>query len=66
MLRRVEKYLRRTRTTPTRFGREAAGDPCLVRELRRGRLLRRRTEEALCAWLDEAEKKLEGARCRRR
>ena len=33
----VEGYLRRSGTPPTRFGRDAVGDPNFVRELRRGR-----------------------------
>ena len=33
----VEKFLRRHRITATEFGRQAAGDPCLVRDLRAGR-----------------------------
>lgn len=34
---RVEAWLRATGISATRFGREAAGDPCLVFELRAGR-----------------------------
>ena len=34
---RVESFLRRTGVSATRFGREAAGDPGLVADLRRGR-----------------------------
>lgn len=37
LLRRIEAYLRATRTPATRFGREAARDPRLVHDLRRGR-----------------------------
>ncbi len=33
----IERFLRQTGTTPTRFGREAVGDPCFVFEVRRGR-----------------------------
>jgi hypothetical protein len=33
----VEGYLRRSGMRPTRFSREAVGDPNFVRELRRGR-----------------------------
>ena len=65
-LARIEKYIRRARMSPSRFGKEAGRDPQLVFDLRRGRRLRRPTEARLCAWLDAAEKKLEGARCRRR
>lgn len=37
LLAQVERYLKRTSTSPTRFGREVAGDPCLVTDMRRGR-----------------------------
>lgn len=37
LLREIEKYLRRTGTSPTRFGREAVRDPRLVFDLRQGR-----------------------------
>jgi len=36
-LRHIEAFLRRTGMAPTRFGREAARDPRLVFDLRRGR-----------------------------
>ncbi|UYY59800.1 hypothetical protein [Sphingomonas sp. S2-65] len=35
--REIEKYLRRTEMTATRFGRLAVGDPRLVKDLRNGR-----------------------------
>ncbi len=38
---RIEKFLKATKTPPTRFGREAAGDPRLVFDLRKGRSLGR-------------------------
>ncbi len=37
LLTEIERYLRRTGTTPTRFGREAARDPRLVHDMRGGR-----------------------------
>lgn len=55
--RRIELYLRRTRTKPTRFGRESIGDPRLVSDLRNGRELRQKTEARVHAWLDERERK---------
>jgi hypothetical protein len=33
----VDRYLRHTGTPPTRFGRQAAGDPHFVKDLRNGR-----------------------------
>jgi hypothetical protein len=53
--RRIELYLRRTRTPPTRFGRDAVGDPRLVSDLRRGREMRGKTESRVTAWLDARE-----------
>ena len=37
LLNEIERHLRATRQAPTRFGREAACDPRLVSDLRRGR-----------------------------
>jgi hypothetical protein len=37
ILGRIERYLRRTGTPPTRFGRNVANDPRLVLDMRRGR-----------------------------
>jgi hypothetical protein len=36
---KIEKFLKRTNMSPTRFGRLAARDPRLVHDLRRGREL---------------------------
>ena len=53
--RRIELYLRRTRTPPARFGRDAIGDPRLVFDLRNGREMRKKTEARVAAWLDAWE-----------
>ncbi len=37
LLTHVERYLKRTRTPPTRFGRQCLHDPQFVFDLRRGR-----------------------------
>lgn len=37
LLSSIEKFLRRSGTPPTRFGREAMGDPRFVLDLRNGR-----------------------------
>lgn len=37
LLTRVERFLKSTRMPPTRFGRDAVGDPCFVFDLRDGR-----------------------------
>lgn len=51
LLRVIECHLARTQTPPSRFGREALGDPHLVRDLRNGRQLRPKTMARLCAYL---------------
>lgn len=55
ILLRIERYLRSTRTAPTRFGRDALGDPCLVFDLREGREPRGRTVDRISAYLDSVE-----------
>ena len=37
ILRRIERHLRATDGYPTRFGRDALGDPRLVADLKKGR-----------------------------
>jgi hypothetical protein len=54
LLREVEKFLRQSDTPPTRFGRQAMGDPRLVFDLRRGRDPRPRTVERVLAYLEAA------------
>lgn len=54
LLREVEKFLRRYDTAPTRFGRDAVGDPRFVFDLRNGRDPRPRTVERVLAYLEEA------------
>lgn len=58
LLPRIDRYLRARRMTPTRFGREAVGDPNLVLELRDGRQLRPRTAKRIEAALDRLEAEL--------
>jgi hypothetical protein len=55
LLGRIERHLRRSGTPPTRFGRDALGDPRLVFDLRRGREPRPRVAARISAYLDEAE-----------
>ena len=56
--RRVEQFLKNSRTPPTRFGRDAARDPRLVFDMRQGRRLRPATARRLNLYLDEQEKLL--------
>jgi hypothetical protein len=37
ILRRIERHLQATDSHPTRFGRDALGDPRLVADLKKGR-----------------------------
>ena len=55
LLSRVERYLRRSGTPPTRFGREAVRDPRFVFDLRRGREPREPTARRVAAYLDQRE-----------
>jgi 2,4-dienoyl-CoA reductase-like NADH-dependent reductase (Old Yellow Enzyme family) len=55
LLLRIERHLRRSRISATRFGREAMGDPRFVRDLRNGREPRPQTVKRALAWLDRAE-----------
>lgn len=53
LLRAIEQHLRRTGTPPTRFGRDALGDPRFVEDLRRGREPRAGTERRIRAYLEQ-------------
>jgi len=57
LMRRIEKYMKREDMKPTRFGREAAGDPRLISDIKNGRELRDSTIARIQAWLDEQERK---------
>jgi hypothetical protein len=52
LLKEVEKYLRQNGTAPTRFGRDAVGDPRFVFDLRNGRDPRPRTIARVRAFLE--------------
>ena len=56
--RRIELYLRRSNMAPTRFGREALGDPRFISDLKNGRELRQKTAERVAAWLDAHEARI--------
>lgn len=57
LMRRIQLFLKRAEMTPTRFGREAIGDPRLVKDLKNGRELRDSTAARIHAWLDAQEKR---------
>lgn len=56
----VERHLRRTDQTPSRFGREVAGDPRFVFDLRRGREPRAATRKRVLAFIAGRETGAEG------
>jgi hypothetical protein len=51
LLSAIERHLRETGTPPSRFGREAMGDPGFVASLRRGREPRDGTVRRVAAYL---------------
>lgn len=55
LLERIEKYLKAQRMPPTRFGRDAVGDPKFVFQLRDGREPRASTAARVQAYLDAQE-----------
>ena len=55
LLRRIDAYLRSTRTAPTRFGRDALGDPNFVFNLRDGREPRAATVLRVQRYLEARE-----------
>ena len=65
VLRRVEKYLRRSGISATRFGREAVRDPRFVFELRNGREPRAAVMRRVRDYLDAGEAALGERPCSR-
>jgi hypothetical protein len=55
LLSRIERCLRRTGLSPTRFGRLAVNDGRLIHDLRRGRELRSGTRERILRSIEEIE-----------
>jgi hypothetical protein len=49
----IDRFLRRSGMSPTRFGLLAIKDRSLVHDLRRGRKLRPDTEERIAAFMKE-------------
>ncbi len=64
LLAAVTCFLRETRISPTRFGREAVRDPQFVFDLRRGRAPRAAVTRRVIAYMS-AKRKLEDGRCAR-
>lgn len=55
LLLRVERHLRCNAVSPSRFGREVAGDPRFVFDLRRGREPRAATAQRVLAFIAGAK-----------
>jgi hypothetical protein len=55
LLQRIERHMRNRRMSPTRFGREAVGDPNLIAQLKDGRELRTATTRRIVDYLDDNE-----------
>lgn len=58
ILDRIDRYLRLTKTTPSRLGRDAVGDPNFVMNLRDGRQPRQSTLDRVIAFIDRAEARI--------
>ncbi len=55
LLDRIEKHLKQTHMSPTRFGRRVVGDPRFVLDLRDGRRPRLRTRQKVERYLGDYE-----------
>ena len=58
ILERIDHYLRATRSTPSRLGRDAVGDPNFVTNLRDGRQPRPSTLERVIAFIEREEARI--------
>ena len=57
LLERIDHYLRTTKSTPSRLGRDALGDPNFVMNLRDGRKPRQETLDRVIAFIERAEQR---------
>jgi hypothetical protein len=57
ILDRIDCYLRRTKTSPSRLGRDAVGDPNFVMNLRDGRQPRQATLDRVLAFIERQERR---------
>lgn len=55
LLQTIERHIRATGVPPTRFGRDAVGDPRLIGDLRNGREARPRTAARILEFIDRVE-----------
>lgn len=57
ILDRIDHYLRRSKSSPSRLGRDAVGDPNFVMNLRDGRQPRQATLERVLAFIEREERR---------
>ena len=57
VLAEIDRFLRKTGMTRTRFGREALNDPKLIGDLAEGRQLREPTRRRVLAYIAAAERR---------
>lgn len=55
ILDRIDRYLRSSKSSPSRLGRDAVGDPNFVMNLRDGRQPRKATLERVLAFIEREE-----------
>lgn len=55
ILDRIDRYLRSTKSSPSRLGRDAVGDPNFVTSLRDGRRPRQATVDRVIAFIEREE-----------
>jgi hypothetical protein len=55
---RIDHYLRRSKSSPSRLGRDAVGDPNFVTNLRDGRRPRQSTLDRVIAFIDRQETRI--------
>jgi len=58
ILDRIDLYLRASKTSPSRLGRDAVGDPNFVMNLRDGRQPRQATLDRVIAFIERAEERI--------
>ena len=59
ILDRIDDYLKSSKTSPSRLGRDAVGDPNFVMNLRDGRQPRQATLDRVLAFIERAEARLQ-------
>jgi hypothetical protein len=58
ILDRIDHYLRSSKSSPSRLGRDAVGDPNFVMNLRDGRRPRQATMDRVLAFIERQEERI--------